>query len=200
MGLSRDLSWPPLFSASCFLRCCLMRLVARIMESTFDIALTPLSSTSEGFTQRPKWRLILSSSFCSPTTVHRTKAHMQNSVDKFSVAWGNFGLTISTKKSEVMRQPVPEKPCVEPNITIKGQRLKVVEKYTYLGSTLSKPVVMDDEVNTRLQKQVQPLADSTGMCGIGEASRRQPKSRYTELSFLPPSFMVVKRGLLINSI
>ena len=36
------------------------------------------------------------------------------------------------------------------------------------------------------------------MCGIGEASRRQPKSRYTELLFLPPSFMAAKGGQLIN--
>ena len=41
---------------------------------------------------------------------------------------------------------------LEPNITIKGQRLKVVEKFTYLGSTLSKYIVMDDEMNTRLVK------------------------------------------------
>ena len=50
------------------------------------------------------------------------------------------------------------------------------------------------------QKWVQPLADSTGMCGIGEAFWRQPKSRYIKLSFLPPSFMAVKHGLLIKGI
>ena len=51
-----------------------------------------------------------------------------------------------------MHQPVPGKLYAEPNITIKGQRLKVGEKFTYLGSTLSKSIVMDDEVNTRLTK------------------------------------------------
>ena len=56
-----------------------------------------------------------------------TKANMQNSVDKFSMACESFGLTISTKNTEVMHQPVPGKLYVEPNITIKGQRLKVVE-------------------------------------------------------------------------
>ena len=39
------------------------------------------------------------------------------------------------------------------------------------------------------QKRVQPLANSTGMSGISKVSLRQPKSRYTELSFLPPSFI-----------
>ena len=79
-----------------------------------------------------------------------TKANLQNSVDKFSMVCNNFGLTISTKKTEIMHQPVPGKLYIEPNITIKGQRLKVVEKSTYLGSTLS--IIMDDEVNTRLAK------------------------------------------------
>ena len=79
-----------------------------------------------------------------------TKANMQNSVDKFSVACDNFGLTISTKKTEVMHQPASGKPYVEANITIKGQQLKVIEKFTYLSSILSKSIIMDDEGNTRL--------------------------------------------------
>ena len=82
----------------------------------------------------------------------KTKANIQNNVDKFPVACNNFGQTISTKKTEVMHQPAPGKPYLEPNITIKRQRLKVVEKFTYLGSTLSKSIVMDDEVNTWLAK------------------------------------------------
>ena len=83
-----------------------------------------------------------------------TKANMQNNVDKFSIASDNFALTINTqkKKTKVMHQPVSGKPYVEPNITIKGQRLKVVEKFTYLSSTLSKFIDMDKEVNTRQAK------------------------------------------------
>ena len=81
-----------------------------------------------------------------------TKANTPNSVDKFSMTYDNFGLTISTKKTEVMHQPVPGKPNVKPNITIKGQRLKVAEEFIYLGSTLFKSIVMDEEVNTRIAK------------------------------------------------
>ena len=59
----------------------------------------------------------------------------------------------SAQKRQVMHQPAPGKPYVEPNIIIiKGQWLKVVEKFTYLGITVSKSIVMDDEVNTRLAK------------------------------------------------
>ena len=78
--------------------------------------------------------------------------NMQRSVDKFSEACNNFGLTISTKKTEVMHQPAPRNSYTEPNITINGQRINVVDKFTYLGSTLSRTVTMDDEQNTRLAK------------------------------------------------
>ena len=35
---------------------------------------------------------------------------------------------------------------------MKGQRLQVVDKFTYLGSTLSRVVHTDDEVNARIAK------------------------------------------------
>ena len=35
---------------------------------------------------------------------------------------------------------------------MKGQRLQVVDKFTYLGSTLSRVVHIDDEVNARIAK------------------------------------------------
>ena len=81
-----------------------------------------------------------------------SEANMQQSADIFSEACSNFGLTISTKKTEVMHQPAPGKQYIEPNININGQRLNVVDKFTYLGSTLSQNVVIDDEINTRLAK------------------------------------------------
>ena len=43
------------------------------------------------------------------------------------------------------------KPYKEPTITVKGQRLQVVDKFTYLGSTFSR-VVHIDEVNARIAK------------------------------------------------
>ena len=81
-----------------------------------------------------------------------TEADMQSSVDKFSDACDNFGLTISTKKTEVMHQPAPGKEYIEPNIYINGQRLTTADRFTYLGSTLSRNIVIDDEINTRIAK------------------------------------------------
>ena len=49
-------------------------------------------------------------------------------------------------------QPAPGKPYEELTITVKGQRLQVVDKFTYLGSTLSRVVHIADEVNARIAK------------------------------------------------
>ena len=74
---------------------------------------------------------------------------MQGAVDRMSKACDNFLLTISTKKTEVVHQPAPGKPYSEPTITVNGQKLRVVDKFTYLGSTLSRAVHIDDEVTAR---------------------------------------------------
>ena len=81
-----------------------------------------------------------------------SEADMQHSIDMFAKACNNFGLTISAKKNKVMHQPAPGKTYTEPNITINGQQLNVVDKFTYLGSRLSRNIVIDDEVNARLAK------------------------------------------------
>ena len=103
-----------------------------------------------------------------------TKSNKWNSVDKFSMACDNFGLTFSTKKTVVMHQQAPGKPYVEP-ITIKGQRLKVVEKFTSLGSTVSTSIVMNEKVNTRLAKAsadfVQLNRNVWNRRGISEATK-----------------------------
>ena len=77
---------------------------------------------------------------------------LQGAVDHMSKACGNFKLTISTKKTEVVHQPVPGKPYSEPTITVNGQKLQVVDKFTYLGNTLSRAVHIDDEVTARTAK------------------------------------------------
>ena len=81
-----------------------------------------------------------------------TEQNMQQEMDCFSRACDNFGLTISTKKTEVMYQPAPGKPYQEPHITVKGQKLQAVDSFTYLGSTLSRAVNVDAEVNNRIAK------------------------------------------------
>ena len=73
-------------------------------------------------------------------------------MDQVSDSCDSYDFTISIKKTEVVYQPAPGKPDMEPTITVKGQRLQVVGKFTYLGSTLSRVVHIDDEVNARIAK------------------------------------------------
>ena len=79
-----------------------------------------------------------------------TEEKMQKGVDQVSDSCDSYDLTISIKKTEVVYQPAPGKPYKEP--TVKGQRLQVVDKFTYLRSTLSRVVHIDDEVNARIAK------------------------------------------------
>ena len=81
-----------------------------------------------------------------------TEEKMQKDVDQVSDSCDSYDLTISIKKTEIVYQPAPGKPYKEPTITVKGQRLQVVDKFTYLGSTLSRVVHIDDEVNARIAK------------------------------------------------
>ena len=75
-----------------------------------------------------------------------TKAKMQHGLDQFASVCTNFGLAISTKKTEVIHQPIHGTPYTEPIITVNGKRLNNVDRFTYLG--LSQAVRIDDEVNT----------------------------------------------------
>ena len=81
-----------------------------------------------------------------------TEEKMQKGVDQVSDSCDSYDLTISIKTTEVVYQPAPGKPYKEPTIHVKGQRLQVVEKFIYLGSTLSGVVHIDDEVNARIAK------------------------------------------------
>ena len=51
-----------------------------------------------------------------------------------------------------MYQPAPGKPHSEPTITVNRQRLQVVDKFSYLESTLPRAVHIDDEVTARIAK------------------------------------------------
>ena len=81
-----------------------------------------------------------------------TKTMMQQSVDHFSTACDNSGFTISTKKTKVMHQPAPQKTYELPTITVKDETLEAVDKFPYLGSTLSRSVNVNTEVNSCIAK------------------------------------------------
>ena len=98
---------------------------------------------------------------------------MQQNVDKFTEACTNFGLMIRIKKTEVMHQPATGKTYIEPSIN--GQCLKAVDKFIHLGNTLSRNVVIDDEVDARLAKANCIWQTQQKMYGTGGASLLKTK-------------------------
>nr|VZI47292.1 unnamed protein product [Spirometra erinaceieuropaei] len=79
-------------------------------------------------------------------------------MDLFSAACENFGLVINTQKTVVMRQPPPKSvtaPNAQPKISMNGIQLQLVEKFPYLGSTLSRNTKIGDEVANRISKASQ---------------------------------------------
>ena len=77
---------------------------------------------------------------------------MQASMNLFSSACSNFGLTISTAKTEVLFQPAPGSEFIPPKIHCNGKLLPTTEAFIYLGSTLSRQANIDKEIARRLAK------------------------------------------------
>ena len=59
---------------------------------------------------------------------------------------------LAKKKTEVVHQPAPGKQYNEPTITVNRQKLQVVDKFTYMGGTLSRAVHIDVKVTARIAK------------------------------------------------
>ena len=110
---------------------------------------------------------------------------MQKGVDQVSDSCDSYDLTISIKKTEVVYQPAPGKPYKEPTITVKGQRLQVVDKVTYLGSTLSRVVHTDDEVNARTAKASAAFGRLRGSIWDRSGIRLDTKLKVYRLVVLP---------------
>ena len=49
-----------------------------------------------------------------------------------------------------MYQPVPAVPYTEPTVIVGGEKLAVADRFIYLGSTLSRTVTINEEVNYRI--------------------------------------------------
>ena len=70
--------------------------------------------------------------------VAHTESDMQCFMDRLSEACRAFGLAISLGRTVVMFQPASGTVYVEPSIYTNGKKLKVVDKCTYLGSTINR--------------------------------------------------------------
>lgn len=86
-----------------------------------------------------------------------TEADLQQLITLFAEACTEFGLTISLKKTNIMAQDV----STIPTITIGDHILEVVDKFTYLGSTMSNNLSLDAELNVRIGKAATAMARLT---------------------------------------
>ena len=79
-----------------------------------------------------------------------TQEGMHRSTELFANACKNFSLTINFKKIEVLFQPAPGVEYSE--AFVEGHKMTPFEKIVYLGSTLSKSAIIDDEVTLRTSR------------------------------------------------
>ena len=67
-----------------------------------------------------------------------TEEDLESILDDFAKTATRYGLTISIKKTEVMFQPKPGHPPLDPVIKIgDDEQLNVVQKFCYLATTYS---------------------------------------------------------------
>ena len=96
-------------------------------------------------------------------------------------------------------QPALGKPYKDSTITVKGQRLQVVDKFTYLGSTLSRVVRNDDAVSAIIAKANAPFGRLRGSIGDQSWIRFDQKLKVCRSVVLPTllyaceTFTVYKR-------
>ena len=80
---------------------------------------------------------------------------LQELADCFATAAKMFGLTVSIKKTEVLRQLAPNTTRPPPNISMDGNALKNVDTFKYLGSCINSAANLDDEVLCRISRASQ---------------------------------------------
>ena len=84
-----------------------------------------------------------------------SEVDLQELADCFATAAKIFGLTVSIKKTEVLRQLAPNTARPPPNITMDGNALKNVDTFKYLGSCINSAANLDDEVLCRISRASQ---------------------------------------------
>ena len=178
---SRDMSLLRLCSACCSLRLwCWHQEQVQIRWKLFNSrrldAITKVKETVfRDFLFTDDWALFVNS-----------EQEMQRAINRFSSICDNLNLTISAKETEVMFQPAPGKPYLDPHIWVKDENLQAVENFTYGGSTLSCSADIDVDVSNRVSRvgRMRETAwERRGICLV-------PKSKCTKQW----SCMAVKHG------
>lgn len=82
--------------------------------------------------------------------IAHTHSDAQEIISLFATSAHQFGLKVNIKKTEVMYQPPPGLLETGENIHIDGEDLALVDKFKYLGSTISKDNKLDNELEIRI--------------------------------------------------
>ena len=77
-----------------------------------------------------------------------TEESLQRLIDCFALACDDFGLTISLKNTVVMGQGT----TASPSVHIGNQVLNAVERFKYIGSTISSNFSPEPEISSRIAK------------------------------------------------
>ena len=100
-----------------------------------------------------------------------TQQELQLLMNCFFQACKEFGLTISLKKTNVLRQDTETPPL----ITIDEYELDAVQQFTYLGSTVTDNLSLDTEINQRIGKAATTLARLTNRVWTNPKLTRRTK-------------------------
>ena len=100
-----------------------------------------------------------------------TEKKIQEAMNRISQAFDNYDLKISRKKA-IGCEPASTWKYL---LTMNGQRLQLVDKFPSLGSTFSRAVHFDDEVNARTAKASVAFEFCLEMSGSGIRLNTKPK-------------------------
>ena len=152
MVLNRDASSRQLFSPYLQLQCSCMPSQTRLL-----VCLSALIRSNGSLFNLARLR---SQSKCMTTLLHEfqyaddcaliadSEEALQDYIDSFVDAASSFGLTINSKKTEVMAL---QNSAVRNPLSVNGTHLANVHSFKYLGSTVTDDCRMDKELDCRIQ-------------------------------------------------
>ena len=131
--------------------------------------------------------------------VLQQKRRCKKGVDQGSDSCDSYDLTISIKKTEAVYQPASGKHYKEPTITVEGQRLQEVDKFTYIAEAhCQESCTLMMKLMPGLPKLVQHLADYVVVFGIEVESGLTQSWKSTKLWCCQHYCMHAKCGQFTN--
>ena len=145
---------------------------------------------------RVQFCLLVCCTYPSLSTVNKEKNQTDQSAslrvdtretqqNRFAASCRDFGLTISTRKTDVMFQPAPQQPYSEPRIIVDGETLNAVDDLSYLGSTVSTAVNINSEVDKRIAKASSTFERRRALVGYRRDIKLKTKLKVYKAAVLP---------------